>query len=86
MKKTLEYLFEHHTLSSDEAQELLTKISEGAFDPIQVASFLSVFRVRGITVEELTGFRNALIDLCQKIDLNEFNPIDLCGTGGDGKG
>lgn len=85
MKKTLEYLFEHKTLSREKAKGVLVEISKGETDPIQVASFLTIFRVRGITVEELAGFRDALRELCVKIDLSEFSPVDLCGTGGDGK-
>jgi anthranilate phosphoribosyltransferase len=85
MKETLEYLFAHNTLTQREAKELLTKISEERFDPYQVAAFLTIFRVRGITVEELSGFREALLELARPIDLSEFDPIDLCGTGGDGK-
>ncbi len=85
MKETLEYLFEHNTLSREEAKQLLKEISQEQFDPFQVAAFLTTFRVRGITVEELSGFREALLELSRPIDLSEFDPIDLCGTGGDGK-
>lgn len=85
MKETLEYLFGHHTLSLVESKQLLKEISQEKFDPYQVAAFLTTFRVRGITVEELSGFREALLELANPIDLEEFNPIDLCGTGGDGK-
>lgn len=85
MKQTLEYLFEHKTLSQKAAKELLIKISQSDFDPIQVAAFLTTFRVRGITVQELSGFREALLELATPIDLSAFDPIDLCGTGGDGK-
>jgi anthranilate phosphoribosyltransferase len=85
MKETLEYLFAHNTLSRSESNELLRGISAGKYEPFQVAAFLSIFRMRGITVEELGGFRDALLDLCVSIDLEEFDPIDLCGTGGDGK-
>ncbi|MFT6971179.1 MAG: anthranilate phosphoribosyltransferase [Roseivirga sp.] len=85
MKQTLEYLFAHNTLSRQESKQLLTEISEEQFDPFQVAAFLATFRVRGITVEELSGFREALLELARPIDLSDFDPIDLCGTGGDGK-
>ncbi|MGB6035263.1 MAG: anthranilate phosphoribosyltransferase, partial [Cryomorphaceae bacterium] len=76
MKQTLEYLFEHNTLSREEAKRLLTQISEEQFDPFQVAAFLTTFRVRGITVEELSGFREALLELSRPIDLSDFDPID----------
>ncbi len=85
MKAILEHLFKQGTLNRMEAKEILTRISTGSIDPIQVAAFLTTFQVRGITVEELAGFRDALLELCVPIDLTEFDPVDLCGTGGDGK-
>ena len=85
MKEVLENLFDHNTLSSEQSKELLTQISKGVFNPCQISSFLTVFRMRGITVEELKGFRDALRNLCKRIDLDAYSPIDLCGTGGDGK-
>ena len=85
MKKILEHLFNHHTLNRTEAKEILGKISEGQFNPYQISAFLTVFKMRSITVEELTGFRDCLRERCIPIDLSAFDPIDLCGTGGDGK-
>jgi anthranilate phosphoribosyltransferase len=85
MKDLLEHLFEHNTLSCDEAKETLTQISKGDFNAYQISSFLTVFRMRGITVQELKGFRDALRNLCKRVDLDAYAPIDLCGTGGDGK-
>ncbi len=85
MKKTLNKLFEHQTLSESDAYNILTRIGKGDFNHSQIAAFLTVYLMRNISVEELTGFRNALLDLCLKIDLSDFNTIDVCGTGGDGK-
>ncbi|MEL6191597.1 MAG: anthranilate phosphoribosyltransferase [Bacteroidota bacterium] len=86
MKDILNHLFEHHTLSHEEARGILTKIAQGGqYTPSQVAAFLTVFNMRSITVEELSGFRDAMLELCVKVDLSEFDPIDLCGTGGDRK-
>jgi len=85
MKKILEHLFAQNTLTREDSKKLLMDISKDMFDPFQVASFLTIFRVRGITVEELRGFREALLELSTPIDLSDFDPIDLCGTGGDGK-
>lgn len=85
MKKLLEQLFQHHTLNRQEAQTVLGQISEGQFHPYQVSAFLTVFKMRSITVEELIGFRDCLRERCLSIDLQAFDPIDLCGTGGDGK-
>ncbi len=85
MKATLNQLFEHQTLSEQEAYDVLTRMGNGEYNHSQMASFLTVFLMRNISVEELRGFRNALLDLCLKMDFSEFNTIDVCGTGGDGK-
>jgi len=85
MKNILNRLTNHETLSQEEAKNVLVNISKGDYNQIQIASFLTVFMMRSITIEELIGFREALLDLCIKVDLNEFNTVDLCGTGGDGK-
>lgn len=85
MKYTLNKLFQHQTLSEHDAYQILTRIGKGDFNHAQISAFLTVYLMRNISVEELKGFRNALLDLCLKIDLSEFNTIDVCGTGGDGK-
>ena len=85
MKNILARLFEHDKLTQQEAKEILIKIAKGEFNNAQIASFLTVFLMRPITVDELSGFREALLELALKVDLSEFNTIDLCGTGGDGK-
>ncbi len=85
MKKILERLFHHQKLSREEAKDILGFISEGKFSACEVSAFLTVFRMRSITVDELCGFRDGMIERCIPIDLGEFNPVDLCGTGGDGK-
>jgi len=85
MKAILNRLTQHETLEREEAESILTGIAEGQYNPSQIASFLTVFMMRSITLEELEGFRKALQKLCLAIDLSEFAPIDLCGTGGDGK-
>jgi anthranilate phosphoribosyltransferase len=85
MKAILNRLTQHETLDSRESESILTGIAEGQYNPSQIASFLTVYMMRSITLEELEGFRTALQKLCLAIDLSEFSPIDLCGTGGDGK-
>ena len=85
MKKLLNRLIHHESISSDEAKRVLVNISRGDYNQSQIASFLTVYMMRSITLEELQGFRNALLELCIPIDLKDFNAIDLCGTGGDGK-
>ncbi len=85
MKDLLNRLINHETISKEEAKNVLVNISKGAYNQSQIASFLTVYMMRSITVEELEGFRDALLELCVAVDLSEYNPIDLCGTGGDGK-
>ncbi|CAM3693818.1 trpD protein [Flavobacterium saliperosum S13] len=85
MKNVLNRLIQHETLSKGEAKNILVNISNGSYNPSQIASFLTVFMMRSITIEELAGFREALLELCIPIDLKDYETIDLCGTGGDGK-
>ena len=85
MKELLNRLINYESIDSREAREVLVRISNGEFNQSQIASFLTVYMMRNITLEELKGFREALLELCIPIDLSEFGAIDLCGTGGDGK-
>ncbi len=85
MKEILNRLINQETISKQEANEVLKNISRDSYNPSQIASFLTVYMMRSISVEELDGFREALLELCLPIDLSDFNTIDLCGTGGDGK-
>lgn len=85
MKAILNRLINHESISSEEAKEVLVNISKGAYNQSQIASFLTVYMMRNITLQELKGFREALLDLCIPVDLSDYNTIDLCGTGGDGK-
>lgn len=86
MKKILEKLFDHNYLEYEESKKVLKEISSKKYNDSQVASFLTVFKMRSPSVQEIEGFRDALLDLCVKIDLSsDFETIDLCGTGGDGK-
>ncbi len=85
MKDILNQLFEHQALDFEQSKNILTRIGEGEFNASQVTAFLSAFQMRSITVQELSGFREALLDLSLSIDLSDFQAIDLCGTGGDRK-
>ncbi|HTL06680.1 MAG TPA: anthranilate phosphoribosyltransferase [Chitinophagaceae bacterium] len=85
MKKILQYLFEHKTLTREAAKDVLLNISRSAYNEHEVASFMTVYLMRSITIEELQGFRDALLELCVPIDLSAFSTIDIVGTGGDGK-
>jgi anthranilate phosphoribosyltransferase len=85
MKKILQYLFEHKTLNREEAKDVLLNISKGIFSDAEIASFTTVFLMRSITIAELQGFRDALMELCIPVNLNGHTVLDIVGTGGDGK-
>ena len=85
MKDILIELINHKTLTRDVAKNTLLEISTGKKNISQVSAFLTIFMMRNITVDELEGFRDALLELCISVDLSDFNTIDLCGTGGDSK-
>jgi anthranilate phosphoribosyltransferase len=85
MQKTLKYLFEHKSLSREEAKQTLLELSSGAYNEHQIAAFITVYMMRSITLPELHGFRDALLELCVPVDLGGFELMDIVGTGGDGK-
>lgn len=85
MKRILDALYRQQKLGYEEAREILINIAQGKYNHSQIASFLTVFMMRGVSVDELTGFRDALMELCLRIDLDGYDTIDLCGTGGDEK-
>lgn len=85
MKDVLENLYRQRYLSKEESKEILIKFAGGSYNISQMASFLTVFQMRNITVDEMNSFRQAMLELCIPIDFDGFNTIDLCGTGGDGK-
>ena len=85
MKKILNYLFEHKSLSREQAKEVLHNISNNVFSDAEIAAFITVYLMRSITIEELQGFRDALMGLCVPVDLQGNEVIDIVGTGGDGK-
>ena len=85
MKQLLNRLINHEELTKKEANAVLVSISEGRYNTSQIAAFLTVYMMRSIRLEELEGFRDALLDLCLAVNFDDYNTIDLCGTGGDGK-
>ena len=85
MKEILEYLFEYNKLEYDQAKKILIDITSNKYSNSEIASFMTIFKMRNPSVEEMEGFRDALLEQCIKIDFSDFNAVDLCGTGGDGK-
>lgn len=85
MKKILQYLFEHKTLSRVQAKEVLVNIGKGIYNEHELTAFMTVYLMRSITLDELQGFRDALLELCVPLVLNGYDTMDIVGTGGDGK-
>jgi len=85
MKQILNHLFEHKTFTREQSKEILTAIAQGKYNNSQMAAFMTAYCMRSITVNELEGFRDAMLELCLPVDLETDEVIDLCGTGGDGK-
>ncbi|MBE7691554.1 anthranilate phosphoribosyltransferase [Tenacibaculum dicentrarchi] len=85
MKQLLNDLYQHKKLTKQQAKQVLIDIASGKFNEAHLASFMTVFMMRPISVDELAGFRNALIELAIKVDFSDYNTIDIVGTGGDGK-
>ncbi|NML41590.1 anthranilate phosphoribosyltransferase [Chitinophaga sp. G-6-1-13] len=85
MKKILNYLFEHKTFTREGAKDILINISKGMYNESELAAFMTVFLMRSITIDELLGFRDALLELCIPVKLNGYDVLDIVGTGGDAK-
>ena len=85
MKNILYRLFDHQYLSKEEAKRVLTDMATGKFNDSQIAAFISVYLMRSISLEELTGFREALLEMCIPVDMSVYDAIDIVGTGGDNK-
>ncbi|MFY9242912.1 MAG: anthranilate phosphoribosyltransferase [Polaribacter sp.] len=85
MKDILNRLYNHERLSKSEAKQILIDIAAEKHNDAHLASFMTVFMMRPITADELSGFRNALKELAIKVDFSDYNTIDIVGTGGDGK-
>lgn len=85
MKQILNQLFNHQSLTREEAAEVMANIAAGKYNDAQIAAFISVYLMRSIELDEVIGFRNALLELAIPMDLSEFDALDIVGTGGDGK-
>ncbi len=85
MKQILNQLFNHQSLTREEAAEVMINIAAGKYNDAQMAAFISVYLMRSIELEEVIGFRTALLELAIPMDLSEFDALDIVGTGGDGK-
>ncbi len=85
MKKLLGNLISSSHLTAEESRDAILRIGSGEINAAQIAAFLMGIQQKGISVDELKGFREGMLELALPIDLSEFDPMDVCGTGGDGK-
>ncbi len=85
MRKLLQHLFEHKTLSHEQAKEVMLNLARGSYNDTEITAFITVFLMRTITIDELKGFRDGLLELAVPVDLESRETIDIVGTGGDGK-
>ena len=85
MKQYLNQLLDNQSFTKNESQEALLKIGTGEANNAQIAAFLMGIQQKGITVDELEGFREAMLSLAVPVDLSAFDAMDIVGTGGDGK-
>jgi anthranilate phosphoribosyltransferase len=85
MKQILNRLFDHQSLSREEAAEVMLNMASGKYNEAQIAAFISVYLMRSIELEEIIGFRDALLSLAVPLDLSDYVVVDIVGTGGDGK-
>lgn len=85
MKELLYRMFEHGNLTREEARDIMLNIADGKYNDSQLAAFMTVFLMRSITTDELTGFRDAILERRLPVDFGNVDAIDIVGTGGDGK-
>lgn len=85
MKELLKHLFQHQTLTRNEAKDVMLSIPKGAYNDVELTAFITVYLMRSITIEELQGFRDGLLELALPVDLSGYDAMDVVGTGGDGK-
>lgn len=85
MKKILNYLFEYKSLGRQQAKEVLVNIANGVYNESEISSFITVYLMRTITIDELQGFKDALMELALPLDVGNHEVMDIVGTGGDGK-
>ena len=85
MKDILYKLFDYQYLTRDEARQVLVDIVSGDVPETQIASLITSFLMRSISVDEVLGFRDALLEMRVRVDVSDYSPLDIVGTGGDGK-
>jgi len=84
MKEILNELIGYRSLDKSTARQVLMELASGKYNPSQMSAFITVYMMRAITIDELEGFRDAMLELCIPVE-TDLPVMDVCGTGGDGK-
>ena len=71
MKDILEYLFDFNKLDYNQSKKILMDINSNKYSNSEIASFITAYKMRSPSINEMEGFRDALLELCLKINLNE---------------
>ncbi len=85
MKQYLNQLIEGDTLTREQTHDILLGITRQEYNDCQIAALLMALQTRGVTVDELLGLRDGLLETGRRVDLDGYNTLDIVGTGGDGK-
>ncbi len=85
MKEYLNTLVRGRDLTRQQTHDVMIGITEEKYNVQQIAALLMAIQLRGATVDELLGFRDALLETGKPIDLSPYDTLDIVGTGGDGK-
>ena len=85
MKEYLLKLIEGATFTQEEAHTIMLNIIDGKYNEQQIAALLMAIQTRGVTVDELLGLRQGLLETGKRVDFDSYNTLDIVGTGGDGK-
>jgi len=85
MKKYLLSLIEGGTLSRKDTCEIMLNITRNVYNEYQIAALLMALQTRGVTVDEILGFRDGLLETGKRVNFDDYDTLDIVGTGGDGK-
>ena len=85
MKAYLQRLIAGETLSREDTHEIMLGIVAQKYNDYQISALLMALQTRGVSVDELLGFRDGLLETGKRVDLDGYNTLDIVGTGGDGK-
>ena len=86
IREAIDKLVNRVNLSEAEMIFVMNEIMTGEATPLQVASFLTALRMKGETIEEITGAARVMREKAHRVNVRSKTVVDTCGTGGDQKG